>query len=177
MTNRKSMNFRWFIIGAFLFILLYICYYVTTRGEEYVKISGISGMKVGYPLDSLYSDASPCILVLVGDTGRCTTCTMQVNEWYLYKLDLMEKALPCHILYILNDSVRFVEEVDSLISYYKLRYLKDYNRFAAQNPFIIQSGYDTFLLDKEGRVSLVGSPFANDKLWELYKKQIKKMVE
>ena len=45
------------------------------------------------------------------------------------------------------------------------------------NRFPKQDRYKTFLLDKENRVVLVGSPANNDKLWELYKQQIRKLMD
>ena len=45
------------------------------------------------------------------------------------------------------------------------------------NPNLTKTRFNTFLLDKENRVVLVGSPANNDKLWELYKQQIRKLMD
>lgn len=49
--------------------------------------------------------------------------------------------------------------------------------FLKRNPRI-PSGemYHTFLLDRQNRVVLVGNPIGNERLWELYKKEIKNII-
>lgn len=50
--------------------------------------------------------------------------------------------------------------------------------FRKQNiSFPIDSRFHTFLLDKNGKVVLVGDPVNNPKLWELYKTTITQLIE
>lgn len=37
--------------------------------------------------------------------------------------------------------------------------------------------YHTFLLDRQNRVVLVGNPIGNERLWELYKKEIREQAK
>ena len=46
------------------------------------------------------------------------------------------------------------------------------SNFISANGLPQESAYHTLLLDKNNRVRLIGSPINNDKLWELYKKEI-----
>lgn len=50
--------------------------------------------------------------------------------------------------------------------------------FPAANPHIpADSRFHTFLLDKNGKVILIGDPVNNPPLWELYKSTITTLIE
>ncbi len=50
--------------------------------------------------------------------------------------------------------------------------------FVRSNPAVPDnSDYHTFLLDRDNRVVLVGSPVGNPKMWELYKSTIARLGE
>jgi hypothetical protein len=50
--------------------------------------------------------------------------------------------------------------------------------FPRANPHIpTDERLHTFLLDRDGKVVLVGDPANNSELWELYKKTITELVE
>lgn len=50
-------------------------------------------------------------------------------------------------------------------------------RFLKYNELPLDSRYHAFLLNQNGEVVLVGNPIGNDKLWELYKQQIRKLMD
>ena len=53
----------------------------------------------------------------------------------------------------------------------------DYNNDIERlNKFPAKKEYRTFLLDEENNVILIGAPTHNDKLWELYKRQIRELT-
>ena len=163
-----------FLLRVFT-ILSFLC--IKGRYETGRIVIDIIGTKIELSSDSLFQEKIfPKILVVVEDTGECTTCTMQVYDWYLYKLDLDEHNLSCDIIYILNDSVSLSSEIKSLLGYYHLNYIKDTNTFLNQNEWIRKNSIRTFLIDKEGHIQLVGSPIGNMKLWTLYKNKIEKLI-
>ncbi len=49
-------------------------------------------------------------------------------------------------------------------------------QFMADNRIPTDRRFHTFLLDKENRVVLVGSPIGNPKMWELYKSTIARLA-
>ncbi len=50
--------------------------------------------------------------------------------------------------------------------------------FICSNPVVPQNElYHTFLLDRDDRVVLVGSPVGNPRMWDLYKRTIEKLIE
>lgn len=44
--------------------------------------------------------------------------------------------------------------------------------FEKQNTFLQETNFNTFLLNQQNHIILVGSPLYNPKLWEIYKEQI-----
>lgn len=163
-----------FLLGMFIVIsFLWIKgRYITAK-----NVIDIVGTKIELSSDSLFQDKIfPKILVVVEDTGECTTCTMQVYDWYLYKIDLDEHNLSCDVIYILNDSVSLSSEIKSLLGYYHLNYIKDANAFLNRNEWVRRNSIRTFLIDKEGYIQMVGSPIGNMKLWTLYKNKIGRLI-
>lgn len=50
--------------------------------------------------------------------------------------------------------------------------------FIRTNPVVPQDeNYHTFLLDRDNRVVLAGSPAGNPRMWDLYRKTIVRMIE
>ena len=48
--------------------------------------------------------------------------------------------------------------------------------FLQNNPTIPKSQkYHTFMVDENNKVVLVGNPMGNEKMWELYKKEIARL--
>lgn len=74
-----------------------------------------------------------------------------------------------------------IEEVMVVLKYSEFTYpvlIDEKNLFSAANPNIPDdSRFHTFLLDKNGKVVLVGDPANNPTLWELYKKTIVQLIE
>jgi hypothetical protein len=56
-------------------------------------------------------------------------------------------------------------------------FIDEHGAFPAANPHIpADSRFHTFLLDKNGKVVVVGDPVNNPDLWELYKKTIAELI-
>jgi hypothetical protein len=112
------------------------------------------------------------ILLYVDSTG-CTKCKLQLHIWKRYMEEINSKAdfmfyfhpkTNKEELYLLFSSEEFIQSVyiDNNDSINKL------NRFP-DNPM-----FQCFLLDKDNKVTAIGNPVHNLKIWELYKKIIMK---
>lgn len=132
------------------------------------------GREIKWSNDSIMHEKTLKIITIIPDTGSCTTCSMQVYDWYLYKLDLNNKGLECDIIYVLGDSIELEPEIQKLLGYYNLYYTNCFQSFAESNKEILACTFKTFLVDKNNRIKLVGSPLNNENLWKLYKEVIKK---
>lgn len=109
------------------------------------------------------------------DTNGCTECRLKLFDWQLLK----EEADSLN----LNVSFVFVAWVKN---YQELETIQKINRFDSPilydrrgqadslNHFSDVPGFQTFLLDADNRVVLIGSPVGNQSLWDLYKKKMAK---
>ena len=134
-----------------------------------VSLEKVLGKQLIVGEDSILHCRNPKILILLSDTGTCTACSMQVYDWYLYRLALDNKNIGCDIIYLLPDSVCLEPHVKQMLGYYKLHVVKGLEPFVRQNKLYGQR-FDAFLVDSVNTVKLAGNPLHNVKLWDLYKK-------
>lgn len=165
---------RLFSLLLSVIALLVSCTFSSSRKKKDIlqKTDAMIDREIDFGNDSVMHKNTIKIITLIADTGDCTTCSMQVYDWYLRKLDLNNKALKCDIVYILNDSVRLSADIQKLMGYYNLYYTTYLQYFTVNNKEIASSMFKTFLVGKDNRIKLVGSPLDNEKLWKLYKKII-----
>ena len=103
------------------------------------------------------------------DSIGCTGCQLGLYDWKALIDSCSRQQINIGFIFVVHSSnfrqftgdVRF-EEFDYPIIY-------DYhNRFHKLNHFP-PVPYRTFLLNKDNRVQVIGSPINNPKMWELYK--------
>lgn len=91
-------------VKSFILILLTSLLYISCNNKKSDISEQIKSLRNktinldGSIIDTLQTSK---ILILVPDTGDCTPCTMQVYDWYIYKLDLKKHNINCDIIYIL----------------------------------------------------------------------------
>jgi hypothetical protein len=106
------------------------------------------------------------------DSVGCTGCRLGLSKW----TDLMDS---CNVrqwdvgfLFVVHSNN--YDKLEGVIKSFEFDYpvIYDYhNDFEKLNCFPPEP-YSTFLLDKNNKVQLVGSPIDNPKMWELYKSLI-----
>lgn len=108
------------------------------------------------------------------DTNGCTECRLKLFEWQLLQEEADSLGLDVSLIF-----VAWVKNFKQLEGIQKI------NRFTTPllydrtgqadslNHFPEIPGFQTFLLDKDNRVVLIGSPINNEPLWNLYKKTIR----
>lgn len=166
----KRSNYR-FVYSLFILIILSVS---CNNGQRKVvqELEDLSTQQVCLPVDSLFGDSIDRILVLVEDTGECSACSLHVNEWYVYRLDMEDRSLQGHIIYVLKERNRLNQSVDSMITEYGLYCFYGYDELIELNPFLKDVPYRTFLIDSNGKILLSGSPVEIPKLWSLYRKAL-----
>lgn len=164
-------SFLAYTVFPALLLLMVCCRSETGEGKKYAlaSLEKVLGKELIVGEDSILSCRKPKILILLSDTGTCTACSMQVYDWYLYRLALDNKKIECDIIYLLSDSVRLEPHVQQMLGYYKLHVVKGLEPFIRQNHLSGQR-FDTFLVDSVNTIKLAGNPLHNVKLWDLYKK-------
>ncbi|MDR1122068.1 MAG: hypothetical protein LBM08_14310 [Dysgonamonadaceae bacterium] len=103
------------------------------------------------------------------DSIGCTSCQLGLPEWKMLIDSCSQQQMDVGFIFVIHSSNfrQFSLEVQFNGFDYPLIY--DYhNSFDRLNHFP-PTPYRTFLLDKNNKVLLVGSPVNNQKMWELYK--------
>lgn len=126
-----------------------------------------------YTNDSTYENRYKILNYI--DTSGCTACHLKLYEWNLLKKQTDS----------LNLNVSFIF-IAYLNNYNKLTHLQKLNKCTipilydslnimnTTNHFPDDRMFQTFLLDKNNKVLLIGNPINNLKLWKLYIKTMSK---
>jgi hypothetical protein len=121
-------------------------------------------------------------LVIYTDSLSCSSCRLK----YMYEYndilglheELGEKFVP---MFVFSPRMGQAPEIRSTLQLYRFDYpilLDEHGLFPRANPQIpTDARLHTFLLDRDGKVVLVGDPVRNPELWELYKKTITELIE
>ena len=81
----------------FFFVLLFAVCSCSNKANTTDYVKNLRGQKVWFEESVTDTLKESKILILMPDTGDCTTCAMQVYDWYIYKLDLDKHELNCDI--------------------------------------------------------------------------------
>ena len=82
----------------------------------------------------------------------------------------------CDIVYILSEKHSLDEETKRMLSTYGLKYSFSLETFMKTNITLKNNRYNTFLINQQNKIVLIGSPIDNLELWGLYKKQLSKSL-
>jgi hypothetical protein len=108
------------------------------------------------------------ILVYVDSVG-CSGCRLGLVEWKAIIDRCQSKGYDVGFLFVVqsSDYFKFEEKLEMKNFTYPIIYDIEDN-FNRLNKFPKENKYRTFLLDKDNKVVLIGSPILSDKVWELY---------
>ncbi|HZK04110.1 MAG TPA: hypothetical protein VFC94_06885 [Bacteroidaceae bacterium] len=124
----------------------------------------------------------PATMIIWYDTVQCASCSMNsINIWnkiFEYSHDSVEGFNP---VIIFSPNKRMIRNFEEAIKTTRFKYplFVDYNNtFGHINPQIPMTNnlLHVFLLDKNNKVVLVGSPLYNESLMQLYKSTINKLI-
>jgi hypothetical protein len=111
------------------------------------------------------------ILIYLDSVG-CTSCQFKQYQWRQLINESMTENLDVSFVFIVHSSDFEMLENDLIGRNFNYPIIYDrYNKFDELNDFP-PTPYATFLLDKNNKVLLVGTPVDNAKMWALYKKAI-----
>ena len=106
------------------------------------------------------------------DSVGCTSCRLGLPQWKEVIESSIGQLLNVSFIFIINSSDYEMLEHFVIAHDFNYPLIYDYqNEFDRLNHFA-QIPYRTFLLDKDNKVLLIGSPIDNPKMWELYLKVI-----
>ena len=110
------------------------------------------------------------ILVYV-DTVGCTSCQLQLERW-LDWVDCLKNKSSYSVSYLFDFYPKDTEELVDLLRFYDFSVpvcIDETDRLNQLNKFPAGGKFHTFLLDRDNKVVLVGSPVNNENIAELYR--------
>ena len=169
-----------------LFLLFLLAACRENKKEQFARlVQEWQGKEIVFPQDMVFTrfvteqveyripDAEYKVLIYVDSTG-CTSCKLQLPKW---------KELIAHVDSATNGSIPFIFVFQSKDDR-ELRYILKCdnfdrpvcidrnNRFNSSNRFPQDITFQTFLLDKDNKVKVIGNPVHNLAVRDLYLKQI-----
>jgi len=181
-------NKRFFAISAILFVLVCSC---NRNSKELKQLNKWMGDTLNLPesykmlyKDSLYKKDIPInnkakLKISTLLWGDCHSCIADLKKWEEF-YQFVEKKREVEILfYLYTSDINFFRNslYNKKIHKYplildeKLKYV-DKNKLPFKNKV-----YQTFLLNSNNKVILVGNPITSDKLMKLYKQEINKRLD
>jgi len=180
---------RFSSILFFSFILLTSCShnrFLKTMGlflgQEIAIPSGLDAIKMGKDCFMTNCPQTPIKMIVWFDSLSCTSCASStMYEWNNIVIDADSMSQWFSIVFLFSPRKKDSYVVNAILKGSKCEYpifMDAKGNFIKQNPHLPQNQQlHTFLLDKNNKVVLVGSPLHNPPLWELYKSTIQKMIE
>lgn len=142
-------------------------------GKEIIFPSDVRCTFIGR--DTVCPEVSAPYKVLVyTDSVGCTSCKLQIYRW---------KALISEVDSLMSNQVDFLfyfhprneKELQSLLELDRFNqsvFIDTKNQLYRRNLFPDNPNYQSFLLDKDNKVILIGNPVSSPKLWDIYKQAI-----
>ena len=178
------MNKILFFLNVIAFFFLYNCCISHEKQIDKVKLEW-AGKKIIIPSNIRFKSLNKdtlCsylwekqykIFIYVDSTG-CASCKMGMFEWK-GKIQLCKQQnMDIGFIFVVHPSNFHSFEADILMSYFDYPIIYDYNNDFEKLNHFPPAPYRTFLLDKENRVQVIGSPINNPEIWEQYKSIILK---
>ena len=172
------------IILFFVFLTLFSCDSKSVRkqllnfiGTEIIIPDDLQLTILGRDTLLQYMDV-PIKMIVWYDSAGCASCQVkQIQEWenIIAYTDSLKNVF--EIIFVFSPKASDYDSVRLALLTSDFEYpvfIDDRNSFGKMNPRIpSDKRMHTFLIDGNNEVILVGNPVYNDKLWELYKENIK----
>ncbi len=109
-------------------------------------------------------------LLTVIDTNNCTECRLRLYDWEKYIKDTDTINPNVTFLFIVHAKDYAIVDLMRKKNKFTCPIFYDYkNKVGLLNKFPKNSRFQTFLLDKNNKVILLGNPIGNHHMWKLYK--------
>lgn len=115
-------------------------------------------------------------ILLYVDSAGCTNCRLRLGDWKQLIAEA-ESQFPGEVdfLFFFQPKEKDLRGLSFLFKQEDFRhpvFIDKENRIGQMNRFPSQTEFQCFLLDPDNKVTLVGNPSLNPKIWELYKQGI-----
>ena len=149
--------------------------------EPSAELRELSGATLSLPEGCRESGGLRTRILFYVDAEGCTSCRLRATlQWYTQNRHELLSMDSCSVIVVLAPTTAEQRSVATV-------FCEMYDKpdvmvwdsamvFVRSNPAVPDnSDYHTFLLDRDNRVVLVGSPVGNPKMWELYKSTIARL--
>lgn len=166
-----------------IYIVLIILIFVSCENNhEKRELKKIYGEKIEFPQDMLYVENGEIknntfvinndyILLSYIDSSFCNKCHVRTFGFWKEIIDTCS-LLGCNAVFIFSPKLDELEDVLSFLksSFPYPVYVDANHEFKSTNNFIPNEiEYNTFLLDNNGCIKIVGNPLYSESIWTLYK--------
>lgn len=112
------------------------------------------------------------ILTYIDSTG-CTSCQFGLHAWRGIIQLCRQQQLDVGFIFVVHSGDFRHFDADVLLYSFDYPIVYDYHDDFDKLNHFSPAPYRTFLLDKENKVQLIGSPIGNPQVWDLYLETIK----
>jgi hypothetical protein len=112
-------------------------------------------------------------IVTFADSIGCTDCRLNFYGWKLKIKEAQEWSKPVDFVFIVQPRSEY--ELYNVLKFDQINFpvFYDFNAsFIRKNQLPTGARYQTFLLNDENRIVLVGNPISNKVLWGMYKETV-----
>jgi len=184
---KESISYKIIILFALLF--LFSCSASNTDWSEMTTkdiIKSLSGQKVNIPIDLLIVNEDELVVfdslnlyesklkIFSLISGDCEKCINNINLWKKIEQELNPRRnVKIYFVILTTDPEFFIERYLPMINTSSSILIdKEYN-FLKINNFPPYNRFQTFLLNDNNEIVLIGDPFYNEKSLKLYVNTIK----
>lgn len=167
-------------------LLAFLC--SCNNNDRLIKeVQALSGRKITFPtgyeslsyheslsVDSLLTKDIKMVSYI--DDFPCTSCGVKMLHAWIEEVKEIDPEVAYVIVVQTQEKNVLFENIDSMRLPCPLMYY-DTSVFDEVNELDVLARNKTFLLNKENRIVLVGEPFGNEKLTQLYRKTIASLTE
>jgi len=124
--------------------------------------------------DSCYN-TNDIKLVSYIDNVPCTPCILNMLQNHVNEVNKeLGEGFPYMIVLQTDDRQKLINTIREYNFRIPIMYYRD-SRFADVNKLYVLARNKTFLLNRDNKIVVVGEPFANKQLWNVYKKAINQL--
>jgi hypothetical protein len=112
-------------------------------------------------------------IVTFADSLGCTDCRLNFYGWKLRIKEAGEWSKPVDFVFIVQPRSEY--ELYNILKFDQINFpiFYDFNAsFIRENELPTEAMYQTFLINAENKIVLVGNPIPNKVLWDMYKETV-----
>lgn len=167
-------------------IFICSCFISCVNKEDKINVENIvqewKGKEINFPKDMTYtfqgydtvsySTNSQYKILTYIDSFGCTSCKLKLNKWIEF-ISYLDSSMSNKIdyIFIFNPKSSGVKDLKAelyLNNFTKPICLDLKDEFNSLNNFPTEYDFQTFLLDSNNRVKIIGNPISNSNIKELY---------